>query len=211
MINYLKGTLVSKQETSPTGCNLTIEVNNIGYLVQTNRRVLSALPETGESAVVYTSLIHKEDTMYLCGFEAREDRDLFNLLQSVSGIGVKSALLMLDELGYEDLINSVISGDDKALSRAKGVGPKLAKRVILELKDKMTNWRDKLEVSQLESSSEIKADNRASYLEAESVILSLGYTRKEASDGLKHALSACSNPENSEDLLKYALQWLATH
>lgn len=209
MINYLKGQIVFRHENSPSGCNVTIEVNNIGYLVLTNRRILNQLPLEGEIATIFTSLIHKEDAMYLCGFSSREDRDLFNLLQSVSGIGIKSALLMLEEMDYNELISAVITGDHKAISRAKGVGPKLAQRVILELKDKMTNWRDKVEMSQIESIKIEGVSSKESYTEAESVLLSLGYSKKEAIDSLKVALGKCENAGNSEELLRHALHWLA--
>ena len=138
MINYLKGILISKVEDGPFGCNITVEVNNIGYLITTNKKVVSLLPEEGNIVTIYTSLIHREDSMSLCGFSTREDKDLFNILQSVSGIGVKVALLLLGELGAYNLVSAVISGDVKALSKTKGVGPKLAQRIILELKEKMT-------------------------------------------------------------------------
>lgn len=210
MINYLKGTLVSKVEDSPFGCNITIEVNNIGYLIVTNKKVVSLLPEEGNIVTIYTSLIHREDSMSLCGFNTREDRDLFNILQSVSGIGVKVALLLLGELSAYNLVSAVIGGDAKELSRTKGVGPKLAQRIILELKDKMTNWREKVV---LKPSEKIQADDveiTESYIEAETVLLSLGYTKKEASESLKNILASAKNKNDSEEILRLALQWLVS-
>lgn len=210
MINYLKGILVSKVEDGPFGCNITVEVNNIGYLVVTNKKVVSLLPEEGNIVTIYTSLIHREDNMSLCGFNTREDRDLFNILQSVSGIGVKVALMLLGELGAYNLVNAVISSDAKALSRTKGVGPKLAQRIILELKDKMTNWREKVVLKPSEIAKTEDAEVSESYIEAETVLLSLGYTKKESAEGLKKALSSASNKDNSEELLRIALQWLVS-
>jgi len=210
VINYLKGTIISKVESSPFGCSLTLEVNDIGYFITTNKKVLSNLPEEGGTAVVYTSLIHREDFMALCGFSTREERDLFNILQSVSGIGTKVALLMLEELGAYNLVNAVISSDVKEISRTKGVGPKLAQRIILELKDKMTNWREKIVVT---SSSEYitKGDEPSeSYVEAETVLLSLGYTKKEAAESLEKAMATAKNTGDSEELLRLSLQWIAS-
>lgn len=209
MISYLKGILVSKIENSPSGCNITIEVNNIGYSVLTNVRTVTSLPEIGGEAIIHTSLVHKEDAMYLCGFANREDRDLFNILQTVSGIGTKVALLLLGELGAYELISAVISGNDKALSKTKGVGPKLAQRLILELKDKMINWRGKTDFIETAAPKLESGKAKESYLEAESVLLSLGYSAKEAKESLENALAKTNSQKDPEELLKLALQWLA--
>jgi holliday junction DNA helicase RuvA len=206
MINYLKGILVSKSENA--NYNVTVEVNNIGYSILTNKRNVSALPEIGENITFYTSLIHREDTMYLCGFLNREERDLFNILQSVSGIGTKVALLLL-EIGAHELVSAVIRGDDKALSKAKGVGPKLAQRMILELKDKMTNWHDTIDPSQIQSRNFDSEEEEESILETESVLLSLGYSSNEIREGLEAIMPGAVNKSNPEELLRLTLQWLA--
>ena len=81
--------------------------------------------------------------MSLCGFLHKEDRDIFNILTSVSGVGAKMALTLLDEFDSSELIGFVIEGNYKELTRAKGVGPKLAQKIILELKDKLMNYQTK--------------------------------------------------------------------
>lgn len=210
MISYLKGILASKAENSPSGTHIIVEVNDIGYFVLTNKKVITSLPDVGETVKIYTSLVHREDVMYLCGFDTREDRDLFNILQSVSGIGTKVALMLLGELGAYELVSSVIRDDAKSLTRTKGVGPKLAQRLILELKDKMANWRDQSDYIPEEIEKIKKIENKESYLEAESVILSLGYSRIEANESLDKALLQAQDKDNSEELLRLALQWLAT-
>lgn len=209
MINYLKGQLVSKVEDSPTGCNLTIEVNNIGYFILTNKRVMASLPSEGETITIYTSLIHREDAMFLCGFSSREDRDLFIILNSVSGIGTKVALTIMGELGAYNLVNAVISDNDRAISKAKGVGTKLARKVILELKEKMMNWRDKISLESAKHNESNEFEMTESCIEAESVLLSLGYTRKEVSESLKQTVAKIKNKNDSEEMLRNALQWLA--
>lgn len=210
MINYLKGTLVSKVENGPSGCNLVIEVNDIGYLVSTNKRVINQLPNVGETAKVFTSLVHKEDAMYLCGFSCREDRDLFNIIQTVSGIGTKVALLLLNNFNAGELASAVVRGDVKALSKTKGVGPKLAQRIILELKDKMTSWRDTVDIEPVKEQEFTSVEDKESYLETESVLLSLGYTKKEAEDSLNIALNKAEDKSDAEELLRHALQWLSS-
>ena len=209
MINYLKGKLVSKVENSPTGCNITVEVNNIGFLIITNKRVIASLPKEDETVTIYTSLIHREDSMSLCGFNTREERDLFNILNSVSGVGTKVAITILGELGAYNLVNAVISDNDKALSKAKGVGPKLAKKIILELIEKMTKWRDKVSPVYAKKAETEEIELTESYLEAETVLLSLGYTKKEVSEGLKCTFSRVINKNDTEEILRTALQLLA--
>lgn len=201
MFNYLKGQLVSKVEAGPAGCNLTLEVNNIGYFILTNRRVLCALPDIGETATIYTTLIHREDAMLLCGFDTREERDLFNLLNSVSGVGTKVALAIMGELGAHGLVSAVLGQDTKAISAAKGVGPKLAGKIILEIKDKMTSWRDKIPLESPEKTESITPEMQ----EAETVLLSLGYTRKESQEAIKRALGS----NDTEEIIRISLQWLA--
>jgi Holliday junction DNA helicase RuvA len=209
MINYLKGTIVSKVESSPTGCNITLEVNNIGYLIVTNPKVVNKLPDVGQIVTVFTSLIHREDQMYLCGFDCREDRDLFNILQTVSGVGVKVALTMLGDMTSGEIVGAVISDDSKALSNIKGIGPKTAKRIILELKDKMTSWRDKVDFVCSPNSCEKSSAASISITEAESVLLSLGYTRDEYKNAIEVAIKKATNPEDTEEILRFALEWLA--
>lgn len=211
MINYLKGILASKIEDGPFGCNITVEAGSIGYLVITHKKTVASLPEEGKTVTIYTSLIHREDSMTLYGFKTREERDLFNILQSVSGIGAKAALLMTGELGPYNLVNAVISGDVKAISKTKGIGPKLAQRVILELKEKMTSWREKTSLTPSEIlPGEEYIPVTESYTEAETVLLSLGYTKKESEEALKFAMNAVQNQNDSEELLRQALQRLAT-
>lgn len=209
MITYLKGKLISKVYNSPQGTNITVEVNGIGYLVNVNPRAIRELPELNNDVQIYTSLIHKEDSMTLCGFTKHEDRDLFNILLSVSGVGAKVSLLLLDTMNAVELTQAVIDEDAKALSKTKGVGPKLAKRLILELKDKMTSWAQEkdLDFSQnAPSAPEIKTD---AYAEAKSVLLSLGYTPKEVAAGLIKAVEQEGEDASSEELLKIALQTIS--
>ncbi len=211
MINYLKGIIAHKNENSISGCNFTVEVNNIGYFLLTNKRILEELPCENTEITIYTALIHKEDAMFLCGFKAREDRDIFNILQGVSGIGTRVALLLLDQFNACELASVVIKEDDKALSKTKGVGPKLAKKIILELKDKLVNWRDTTDIS-ASTRPEIAFEDekeKQSYTEAETVLLSLGYCKEEVDNGLKKALNKSTNKQDSEELLRLALQWIS--
>lgn len=208
MYSYIKGELVHVNENALLGKNITVESNNIGYLINTNDKTILKLGEIGSEVKLYVTLIHREDSMALWGFACREERDLFNILLSVSGVGAKAAMTLLNGLSPSDLIGSVIRGDSKSIVKVKGIGPKIAQRIILELKDKMTNWRDiqpsKMDIPEM--SSDISKEG---YIEAESVLLSLGYTEEECRTSLSHSLAKAKNPEDSEELLRLALYWLS--
>lgn len=204
MINYLKGKLASKILNSPQGSNITVEVNGVGYLIQVNSRIIRSLPEVNADVQIFTSLVHREDAMLLCGFIKQEDRDLFNILQSVSGVGTKMALMLLDAMNALELMQAVLSENAKELSKTKGVGPKLAQRLILELKDKLKAWRGEfdMEINEV-CTPQYKSE---SFEEAQSVLLALGYTQKEVSQGLCTAVEKQGQDATSEELLKVALE-----
>lgn len=208
MIDYIKGKLVSKQAQSVKGAQIVVENNNMGYLINTTNRNISLAGEENSEIKVYTSLIHREDAMMLCGFLNKEDRDIFNILLTVSGVGMKVALVLLDEFSGYDLISAVIKGDYKELSKAKGVGPKLAQKIILELKDKLINWQktSPIDISDIVDDSKTVADDVLT--ETQAVLISLGYSVQEAQKAIKVACTTAAK-ETSEEILKEALHYLA--
>jgi len=147
-------------------------------------------------------LLHREDSMSLCGFLQKEDRDIFRILTSVSGVGTKMALMLLDEFESFELISLVIKGDFKELTRAKGVGPKLAQKIILELKDKLMNLQNTLPIS---ISSDIEIKDEQAIQDAQTVLISLGYEREEIKKAISKAMTFVKNPENAEEILKESL------
>lgn len=209
MLDYIKGRLVSKQSSGAKGASIVIENNNIGYLVNTTNRNIALAGETGTDVKIYTCLIHREDAMLLCGFLNREDRDIFNILMTVSGVGMKVALVLLDEFSGCDLISVVIRGDFKELSRAKGIGPKLAQKIILELKDKLINWQKTAPIDISDINLEVKEVSDEAITEAQAVLLSLGYSVNEAKNAIKIACQTAKK-DSSEEILKEALQYLAS-
>ena len=112
MFDYISGVLAHKQQTQK-GALATIEVGGIGYLTEITGRTLSLLGVIGSNVKIYTCLLHREDNMSLCGFLQREDREIFKILTSVSGVGPKMALMLLDEFESFELISLVIKGDFK--------------------------------------------------------------------------------------------------
>ena len=207
MYDYFKGILVQKHQSTPKGNFVTIECNNIGYLVEVNQRTLRSIGDVGKECKLFVSLTHREDFMGLCGFANKEDRDLFNILQSVSGVGVKVALVLLDEFDACELIATVIKEDSKALSRAKGVGQKMAQKIILELKDKLINWQEKMPVDL--SDVDIENVDTSDVSDAQAVLISLGYTIEEIKPAIKTAVAKAGSNISSEEILKLALTYLA--
>ena len=205
MYDYFSGKLTSKSMT--TNAYATVECGGIGYLININSRTLAELPEIGEQLKLFVSLVHKEDSMSLCGFLHKEDRDIFNILQSVSGVGMKMALTLLDEFSGFDLISAVIKEDSKLISTAKGIGPKLAQKIIIELKDKLINWQKNTPVS-IEPSKNVEISNDCIF-ETQSVLLSLGYSIDEAKKAIEYAAQTTEKQNNSEELLRISLEFLA--
>ena len=204
MYDYIRGIPAGKN-TSQKGSFLTLENNGIGYLFEIASRDFAALDGMEDEVKVYSVLIHREDKMSLCGFLHREDRDIFNILTSVSGVGSKMALTLLDEFSSTDLIGLVIQGDYKALTSAKGVGPKLAQKIIIELKDKLMNYKTNEPVV-IETS---KKQDSQSVDDAKTVLISLGYEREEIKSALSKALAVLNDNASAEDILKESLKMLS--
>lgn len=204
MYDYIKGIVAGKTNSSK-GCFVTVEVAGVGYLAEVTPRAYAELPNLEEELKLYTVLIHREDKMSLCGFLHREDRDIFNILTSVSGVGTKMALTLLDEFDSSELIGLVIEGSYKALTSAKGVGQKLAQKIILELKDKLVSFKNSepIEISNVTvKDSQVMED-------AQSVLLSLGYEREEIKNAMQKSLAVLGNAPSAEEVLKQTLQVLS--
>lgn len=199
MFDYIKGTLVSKSQLK--SCFFTVEAGSIGYLIEVNSNDFSK-KNVNDEIKIYTVLIHREDSMSLCGFLNKEARDIFNVLTSVSGVGSKMALCLLNEFDVSDLIYFVVSENSKELTRAKGVGTKLAQKIILELKDKLINLQPTLEISQT-------VDIPSETEEIQKVLLSLGYEEQEVVNAIKQACASGKLSLGNEEFLRATLQILS--
>lgn len=113
-----------------------IDVRGVGYIVHVNDRTLAALPKPGEAVALYTDLLVREDLLQLFGFPTMVEREWHKLLMTVQGVGAKASMSMLGALGADGVARAIALGDARAIQSANGVGPKLAQRVILELKTK---------------------------------------------------------------------------
>ena len=181
MISYIRGTLAEKNEDSAV-----VEAHGVGYQIFVPVPVLSELPPLGESVKIYTYFSVREDGMSLFGFLSRQDLAMFKQLIGVNGIGPKSALGILSALRPDVLRMAVASGDAKTISRAPGVGPKTAQRIILDLKDKIRP--EDVLAGGLEESlavpEEISGVGQAGK-EAVEALTALGYSAAEAAGAVK--------------------------
>lgn len=204
MYDYIKGIFANKNSSSK-GFFLTVENNGIGYLVEVMQRDYTSVEKTDEEGKLYTILIHREDKMALCGFLHKEDRDIFSILTSVSGVGSKMALTLLDEFRSSELIGFVIDGNFKELTRAKGVGPKLAQKIILELKDKLMSYNN---TAPIEVKTSTIQDSQ-SMDDAQTVLISLGYEREEIKNAFAKVGVNLKANASAEEILKESLKILS--
>ena len=184
MIASLSGTLksISKSE-------IVLEVNSVGYLLNVSSKVISTLGDIGSKLSMFTDLQVKDDKIIMYGFFNQIDQTIFRLLQSVQGVGPKAALSILSALTVEELILAISSGDKAMISRAEGVGSKVASRVASELSEKVSNLNlvniDK-NINVVKSSQEnLNLGNEANHVDnqviedAISALVNLGYNRSE--------------------------------
>lgn len=203
MISYIRGTLAEKNEDSAV-----VEAHGVGYQIFVPVPVLLELPPLGESVKIYTYFSVREDGMSLFGFLSRQDLAMFKQLIGINGIGPKSALGILSALRPDVLRMAVASGDAKTISRAPGVGPKTAQRIILDLKDKIRP--EDVLAGGLEESlavpEEISGVGQAGK-EAVEALTALGYSAAEAAGAVKKV--KITEEMTAEDVLKGALRHLA--
>ena len=193
MITHIQGRLVEKTPTE-----VVIDCNGIGYLINISLHTFSLLPD-GESLKLFTFLQIKEDSHTLFGFVEKQERELFKLLISVSGIGANIARTMLSSLAPQQIIQAIASNDVSTVQSIKGIGAKTAQRVILDLKDKVLKVYNLDEVSVIESNTNKE--------EALSALEVLGFARKSAEKVIEKIHRDSPNAR-VEEFIKQALKSL---
>ncbi|MFB2967800.1 Holliday junction branch migration protein RuvA [Aerosakkonema sp. BLCC-F183] len=207
MISYLKGTVAGFHKSSSDRVTLILEVNQIGYELQIPPRLAEKLPSPGGDAQIFTDLQVREDRMILYGFASAAERDLFRQLTNVNGIGAALAIALLDTLGLQDLVQAIVTGNIRALAKARGVGNKTAERIALELKTKLAEWRHFAGVA----SSKATGPSPAIIEDVEMTLLALGYTSTEVVQAL-NAVSEdplMAKAKEAEDWIRAAIAWLS--
>jgi Holliday junction DNA helicase RuvA len=184
MISFLDGEVVEK-----AGTRVVLAVGGVGYDITVPTSVLAVLPPVGGAARVHTRLVVREDSMTLYGFATPDERELFDLLTGVTGVGPKVALAFLSALRPDVLRRAVVHGDVDALTVVPGVGKKVAQRVVLDLRDKL--------------GGEAELPSEGPLVDVREALVSLGLTPAEASEAMR-GLEPDGRP--TEELLREALQ-----
>ena len=191
MIGQLNGRLIEKNPT-----DLLIDCSGVGYEVKISLNTYSAIG-SDEAIRIYTKLIVREDAHLLYGFHTKEEREIFNLLISVSGIGPNTAMIMLSSLTPDDVVHAIQSEDVRTIQSIKGIGAKTAQRVIIDLKDKV------LKITP--ASENIFVNHNTNRFDALNALISLGFDKK----SIDKVLDKISTGEKSvEQLIKGALKLL---
>lgn len=206
MISYIKGPLTAIEEDV-----IVVEAGGVGMGIHVPLSVLDRLPGIGREVTVYTYFQVREDAMSLYGFLNRQDRDMFRQLIGVNGVGPKAALGILSTMTPDDLRMAIVTGDAKAISRAPGIGPKTAQRLILDLKDKIS-------MEEVLGNLALPCDGGASAAlgtvsmgeaakEAVQALVALGYSNMEANKAVKQV--EVTETMTAEDVLKASLRYLS--
>ena len=198
MYYYIKGTLAVKGENYAV-----VDASGVGYKLNVSSTFMENSGPVGTDITVYTYLSVREDAMELYGFYSEDEREMFLKLISVSGVGPKVGLSVLSISPPQKIAAAIVTADEKFLTKASGVGAKAAKRIILELKDKIDNSELGLSGTDALTTdvSEVITDSRA---EAMSALTVLGYSAQEA----KNVLLKLDASLSTEELIKQALSKL---
>ena len=198
-----------------------IDVKGIGYLVYCSERTLRSLPRAGEAVALYTDLLVREDNLQLFGFTSLVEKEWYRLLLTVQGVGAKASLAMLSALGPDGVSRAIALGDWGAVKAAKGIGPKTAQRVVMELKDKAPaimalgagpapdiGQDDDVLDDIAPVSAPVAQVGGAAQSEALSALSNLGYAPSEAASAIAQAQEN-GGGEDTAALIRQALRLLA--
>lgn len=203
MIGKLKGVVDSISED-----HLILDVHGVGYLVHCSARTLQRLPAPGEAAVLAIETYVREDMIRLYGFRSEAEREWFRLLQSVQGVGAKVALGILTVLEPSEVAQAVATGDKTAIARAPGVGPKLAARIVAELKDKAPASTP-VDPALARVAETAGAGEPSAVADAVSALVNLGYPQMQAAAAIAAAVKSAGEEATAQTLIRLGLRELA--
>ncbi|MPZ56701.1 MAG: Holliday junction branch migration protein RuvA [Rhizobiales bacterium] len=204
MIAKLKGIIDSYGEDF-----VIVDVNGVGYLVHCSARTLQALPAQGEATTLSIETYVREDQIRLFGFQSDVEREWFRLLQTVQGVGARVALAVLGTLKPADLANAIALRDKAMVARTPGVGPKVAERIVTELKDKAPAFTD-LDPAVIRLSGAVD-EKRAPQpvADAVSALVNLGYGQPQAAAAVAAATRSAGDGADTARLIRLGLKELS--
>lgn len=203
MIGKLKGVVDEIDDD-----HLIIDVHGVGYLVFASPHVLGSLPAVGETVTLYIETQVREDAIRFFGFLTKLEQEWFRLLQNVQGVGAKVALALLGTLSLSDLANAIALRDIAMVSRAPGIGKKVAERIVTELKNKVPTFI--ADDNNIQLKQEL-GDGVASQAITDSIsaLSNLGYSRDQAANAVAAALRLTGNEADSATLIRFGLKELS--
>ena len=204
MIGKLKGLIDSYGED-----HVIIDVQGVGYVVQCSARTLQRLPKPGEAAALSIETHVREDAIRLYGFMSDVERDWFRLMQVVQGVGAKVALAILGVMSAADLASAIALQDKAMVGRAPGVGPKLAARIVAELKDKAPAFASVDPAAARLAGAEESKNAPKQVQDAVSALVNLGYGRPQSAAAVAAALKALGETAEAPALIRRGLKELA--
>jgi Holliday junction DNA helicase RuvA len=199
MIGQLRGTILEKQPPQ-----LLLDVNGVGYEIDAPMSTFYHLPDVGEQVVLYTHFVVREDAHHLYGFYVKEERSLFRTLLKVNGVGPKLALAILSGIEPDEFVRCIIENDTSNLVRLPGVGKKTAERLIIEMRDKLSDWSPSINPVQNKMLNQQDQLLRKHVIQdAVSALITLGYKPQEASRAVSKADDGILS---SEEIIRHALR-----
>ncbi len=195
MIAKLTGTIDSIE-----GNSVILDVNGVGYQLFCSQKTLSAIPTERTSVSLYVETIVREEYIHLYGFLKAEEKAWFKLLMSVQGVGMRAAMSILSVLTPPEISQAIVGQNKTLITRADGVGPKLASRIVNELKDKMTA---------VPTGTQTNIIAMPSHNDAVSALMNLGYRQFEAAEAISQANNECGEDATLETLIRTGLGKLA--
>jgi Holliday junction DNA helicase RuvA len=185
---------------------ILVDVGGVFYEVHVPMSTVYQLPAVGRDVSLHTHLVVREDAHLLYGFFTLQERQMFRSLIKVSGVGPKMALAILSGMAVDEFVRTIRVNDIAGLTRMPGIGRKTAERLIVEMKDRLSEWGSELQVSFPEAPMTSGSGDRAISQEAETALVALGYKPQEATRMIAGVLKADSSITRSEELIRQALR-----
>lgn len=198
MIGRIRGSLVEKQVP-----DILVDVNGICYEIQVPMTTAYRLPEVGQDIQLFTHFVVREDAQLLYGFARQQDKDMFRALIKVNGVGPKMALAILSGMETDDFVRTVQNNDVSAMVSMPGIGKKTAERLIVEMRDRLSEWETV--GGEVEATASGGAGTSISK-DAENALLALGYKPQQATRAVSAVMKENPDVADSEALIRLALK-----
>jgi Holliday junction DNA helicase RuvA len=198
MIGQVRGIILEKQPPL-----LLVDVHGIGYEIDAPMSTFYQLPDIGQEVTLFTHFVVREDAQHLYGFYTRDERLLFRTLLKVNGVGPRLALTILSSTAPEEFVRCVLNNDTASLVRLPGIGKKTAERLVIEMRDKLSDW---YQGAPVEGASLVKQENQGRHQilqDAIAALITLGYKQQEAS---RTVTKIDDGAAGSEELIRRALR-----